>query len=161
MQAQPNQRPQRNRHQLVLREEFTTHLYRAFEAGKARRKHLIWPKAPAHGIVHGQAEAKCCHQLVQLGHTVHAAQQYEFGHRAGQRCAPSAHQHGDSVQRSAVAPGGKPVRYPMRREQRTEHEKTAVRKIDDARDAENQRQPGSHQEQRGGVTQPVEQLDDD
>ena len=46
----------------------------------------------------------------------------------------------------------------MRREQRTQHEETAVGKIDDARDAKNQRQAGGHQEQRGGVGQAAEEL---
>ena len=46
----------------------------------------------------------------------------------------------------------------MGRDQRPEHEETAVREVDDAGDAKNQRQPGGHEEQSGGVAQPIEQL---
>ena len=48
----------------------------------------------------------------------------------------------------------------MRGEQRAQHEKTAMRKIDDARDAKDQRQPRRHQEQRGGVGQAAKELDE-
>ena len=40
-----------------------------------------------------------------------------------------------------------------------EHVERAMREIDDARDAEDQRQPGRHHEQRGRAGQPVERLD--
>ena len=42
-----------------------------------------------------------------------------------------------------------------------EHVERAVREVDDARDAEDQRQPGRDQEQRRRAGQPVEQLDEE
>ena len=46
----------------------------------------------------------------------------------------------------------------MGRHQRPQHEETAMREIDDAGDAKDQRQPRGHEEKRGGVAQPIEQL---
>ena len=67
-------------------------------------------------------------------------------------------EHGQRIRPGRLSPFGPPVGHRVRSPQRAQHEKTAVRKIDDPGHAEDQRQTRSHQKQGGGVAQPVEQL---
>ena len=56
----------------------------------------------------------------------------------------------------AVEPGGE-----GRRQVGADHVQRAVREIDQVHDAEDQRQPGGHQEQHDAELEPVQPLDED
>ena len=72
VQAQPDQRPERNHRQLVDGEKLVADLHRALEPGEARCKHLVRPKTPLHRVMHRQAQAEGRDQLVQLGRARHS-----------------------------------------------------------------------------------------
>ena len=158
VQAQPDQRPQHQSEQLPGREIRLAQLDRALEARKARREHLFRAKEPAHRVVQRQGQAEGGHQLVQLRRVAHALEQRDFGHGPEQGGHTRAHQDHRAVAPGAVRHVGPPVCHRMRRPQSAQHEEAAMRKVDDPGHAKNQRQPGGHQEQGGGVAQAIEQL---
>ena len=144
VQPQPHQWPQHDGDDMPGGQKLACNFNRPFQARKARCKHLIRPKGPQHHVVHEQRQAKSGHQLVQLRHTQHTAQQQHLNHRA-QRCrARCTHQHGPRVAPSTVTPAGQPNSDDMRRQHGPQHVKTAVRKVNNARHTKNQRQPRCH-----------------
>src|SRR3989344_4146560 len=89
------------------------------------------------------------------GPLVDAAQQHHL-HQSAQR----PHHHRRQQQRGPEAQAGAQLGHQRIGHIDADHEERAMRKVDDARDTEDQRQPGAHQEQRGGPRQSVEQLND-
>ena len=158
VQPRPHQRAQRHAQQLPARKLRLPQADRALQARKAGGEHLLRAKPPEHGVVHRQRQAKGGHQLVQLGGTAHAAQQQPFHQRPAQPGQRRPQQHGRRVAQRRFGQPGPPVHQRVRRHQSAQHEKTAVRKVDDAGDAKNQRQPAGHQKQGAGVAQAAQQL---
>ena len=75
-----------------------------------------------------------------------------------QCCSNSAKHHGQEVQSGMLRPTRLPLGDQGARQQRTQHVKTAVGKIDNAGDAKHQRQARSHDEQGACVAQAIQAL---
>jgi len=94
--------------------------------------------------------------LEKLRRLINAAQQQKLNHRPecshhqrrGENAAPKA-EPADEL-------GSK-----RRRQIQPEHIERAVRDIDDAGDAENERQAGAHEKQARGRSEPIERLEQD
>ena len=116
----------------------------AAETGSARAEQVLGSPQPERSVVDDQKDGEGRQQLEQLRRRINAAQQQKLDRRA-------QHRDTDCAQHNAAP---KPERTAHRRHQRDgdvgpEHIERAVRDVDNARDAEDQRKPGGDEEQAG------------
>ena len=125
------------------------------EARGARPEELLGPPCPKHGILHDENDGKGRQQLKQLRRLVDAPHEQNLDCGAGQ----PDHDRGNQERRPE--PG---ARAQQRRQGvgkvNAQHIERAMREIDDARDPEDQRQPGRDEKKRGRPGKSVEQLYD-
>ena len=140
--------------QVVGREGLAEEIDRALEAGRARTEQIARPPDQQREILDDERDAEGSEQLKQFRRVVDAAQQQHFDERAdrgdGQRGehdrAPEADGAAQSVGQRVPDIGAK-------------HVEGAMREIDDAGDAENDRKSGSDEKQRAGAGEPCDELD--
>ena len=128
-------------------------------AGEARRtgpEQILGAPQPERGVTDDQHQRKGGEQLEQLGRAVDSAQQHDFDHRADEADRKRG-QHDAAPETDRTADMGRQ----RIRDVEPQHIEGPVREIDDAGDAENQRQSGGEQEQTGGGRQPVKRLEEE
>ena len=128
---------------------------RAVQSLHARTELVLGAPDREHRVAHDQHDAERRRQLQQLGRVVQALQQQALDQRAEKR---DDDRGGEDAGREA----GEAVAEALAerpREVCAEHEQRAVREVDDARDAEDQRQAGGNQEQRRRGREAVEELE--
>ena len=152
MKREENQRPERDQQQVVRRELAAGDRDRAFEAGRARPEAIFRAPEPQREILEEQHQRESREQLQQLGRAVDPAQEHGLDERASRRDERRGRRDArPEADRWRERHGGI----------HAQHVKRAVREVDDARDAEDQRQPGGDQEQRRSVGQAVQELQQD
>jgi hypothetical protein len=147
-------RAERDEQEVVARKTAAEDLDRAAQAGRARAEQVLRSPQPQHRVVDHQHQREGREQLEQLRRLVDAAKENDLDQRAD---------HGDHQRRSDdAAPEAEPaadLRGEAVGEIDAQHVERAVRDIDDARDAEDQRQAGRDEEQPRCRRQPVEGLE--
>ena len=153
MHADQDDRPNRDQEQVVGRKATVEDFDRAPQARRTRPEQVLVAPDPERGVVDHQQDREGGEQLEQFRSLVDAAQQRDLDqsadrgdeHRSQQQAAPEAQTSAD-LGRNAVG------------DVDAQHVKRAVGDIDDARDAEDERQAGADEEQPGRGGQPVERL---
>ena len=150
-----DQGPEGDHREVVGREELAEERHRPAEARRLGAGLVVRAPDEGHGVGHHEHEGEGEQELVQLGRPVHAPQQRHLeqppreGH--GQRREQRAHVEGRRPQRQYVDEGVRRVRR--------QHVEGAVGEVDDAGDAEDQRQPRRDEKQEHRVREPAEELD--
>ena len=142
VQAQQHEWPHGDEQQVIGRELAAQQLNRTLQTRCTRAKQFFRAPQPQGGILDHQHQRKRGQQLKQLRRFVDAAQQADFR----QRTEYAAHQWREQ-QRRPEADDGLQHFHAGKGQIRTQHEEGAMRKVDDARDAKNQRQAHGHQKQ--------------
>ncbi len=142
--------------QIVGRERLAEEIDRALEARRARPEQIVRPPDQQHEILDDQRDAEGREQLEQFRRVIDAAQQQHFDQRADR---------GDDRARRATiaAPEAEGAAEPVGQRVAdigAEHVEGAMREIDDAGDAENDRQAGGDQKQRAGAREPGDELNE-
>ena len=141
-------RPERDDEQIVVRDDDAEELEPAREAWRTRDAELL--RAPQHAreIAEDQHQRVGEEQLVQLLAAVEMAQQQPLDHAAEQRDRERGAEHREP---EIARDRAEPLRD-LPRHVGAEHVETAVREVEHAQHAEDQRQAGRHDEQehRGG-----------
>ncbi len=154
MQRQQHQRADDDQEQVVARQLAAEHFDRAAQAGRARPEQIFRAPQPERGVVDDQHQREGGEQLEQFGRAIDPPQQHDLDQRAdgaddergGDDAAPEAERAAD--------PGGERIG-----DVGPQHIEGPVRDIDDAGDAEDQRQADGDKEQAGRGGQPVERLE--
>ena len=141
MQRQQHQRADDDQEQIVARQPAAEDFDRAAQARRARPEQILRSPEPQRRVVDDQHQREGRQQLEQFGRAIDAPQQHEFDQRAeraddqrgGDDAAPEA-EHAADLGRERIGDVG------------PQHIEGAVRDIDDAGDAEDQRQAGGDRE---------------
>ena len=145
-QQQPQQtqhhRARHNQKQVIGGELPPQNRHRAGESGRAGPEQLFGAPEPQHAILDDQAEGKSGEQLKQLRRAVNAAQQQHLD-----QSAQGGHSQRSQQQRRPKTNAGTQVGHQRIGNVNADHEKRAMGEIDNAGDAKNKRQAGSHQKQ--------------
>ena len=155
-QHQPEQaehdRADDDREQVVAREALAEDADGAGHARCARAEDVVGTPGPQGGIADDQHERERGQQLVELGRAVEAAQDRHLDHGAERRHRQRGDQHA-GPEPECTGQAGERGGERDRRVQ-AQHEERAVREIDDARHAEDERETARDEEQcrRGGQT---------
>ena len=158
-QQQP-QRPQHSRadhdeKQVVGGEAPAQDLHGAGQPRRARAQQLLRPPQAQHQVLEDQGQRKGGQQLKQLGRVIDAPQQQHLHQRPDQ-----PHRHRRQQQRRPEPDDPAQPLHQGVGDVDAHHVERTMRKVDDARDAEDQRQAGGHHEQGRRAGQAVEQLDE-
>ena len=153
MESYQRQRRDRGKEQIVARQLAAEHFDGAAQAGRARAEQIFRAPKVERGVVDDQYQREGGKQLEQFGRAVNSSQEHDLDQRAdaadddGGRndTAPEAERAGDL--------GGEGIG-----DIGPQHIEGPVRDIDDAGDAEDQRQAGGDEEQAGGAGESVEGL---
>ena len=140
--------------QVVAGEPPAQDVHRPAQARCTGAEQILRAPQPQRGVLDHQHQGKGGQQLEQLRRAVDAAQQQHLDCRADDA-------HGQCRQHQR-RPETQHRPQPLDRavgDVDPQHEKRAVREVDDAGDAKDQRQPRRHQKQRRRAGQAVEQLD--
>ena len=152
-----HQRPHCDQKQLVARKSVAEDIDGAGETGRARPQDVERAPDLDHHVLHDQHHAEGGEQLEQLRHAIDAAQQDELHHHTDHPDRDGRQQHTEEEHRQAgieIEQAGNDGDAEIG----PQHVEGAVGEIDDPRDAEDDRQAGGNDEQRGGAGQPVERL---
>ena len=150
----------RDQHQVVARQRLAQDHHGTPEIGRARSQLVLRAPAPERQVLDHQDDAEGGDQLEELGRAVDAAEDEDLDERAD-----DAHDQCRAEQRQperAVA-AAEPVAEEADEGQAeigAQHVERAVREIDHARDAEDQRQAGRDQEQAGSTGEAGQDLDE-
>ncbi len=157
---QPPQREQHGRsdddeQQIVGRHRAARDVDDSGESGRARAEQVLRAPAGERRVLHDQHDAERRQQLQQLRPAIKPAQQrrLEKGAERGDEERRQCHRAPVAQRRAAHALDQAVGRV------RAQHHERAVREVDDARDAEDQRQSRRDQEQRRSAGETVEDLD--
>ena len=158
MQGEEHGGPERDQHQLVLGKPLAEDRDRAGKSRRPRPEQVLGPPDHDHQLAHDQHDAEGREQLEQLRRRVDPPQQQDLDQSAEpaddqggeQDCEPEAERRGAAAEPAGQAHG----------EIGAQHVERAVGEVDDPGDAENDREAGCDQEQRGGGGEAVQQLDD-
>ena len=146
-------RAHRDQEQVVARKPPAEDIDRAPQARSARTEQIFRSPYPKHGVVDDQHQREGREQLEQFRRLVDAPQQHDLDHgadggdddrgrdNAAPEAEPAAHLRGEGVGEIGA-----------------QHVERAVRDIDDAGDAEDQREAGGHKKQPRCRSEPVEGL---
>ena len=126
-----------DQHEVIGREVAPKNADGAREARGARPEELLRPPCPEHGVLHDENDGKGRKQLTQLRCLVDAPHEQDFDCGAGQ---PDRNR-GNQERRPEPGARAKQRRQGIGQID-AQHVEGAMREIDDARDPENQRQPG-------------------
>jgi hypothetical protein len=149
-----HQRADEDEKEVVARQPAAEHVDRAAQAGRARAQQVLRPPQPQHRVADHQHEREGGEQLKQFRRAVDAPQQHDLD------CG--ADEPDQDRRRDNAAPEPEPARDARRdgrRDVGAQHVKRAMGDVDDAGDAEDERQSGGDQKQTGGGRQPVESLE--
>ena len=154
MQADEHDGPDDEQEEVVLGELAAEDLHRAAQARGARPEQVFHAPERRHDVAQQQHQRERRQQLEQLGGVIDAAQERDLyqcsqqreRRRRGEHAAPEA-EHPAQARGAGIGDVG------------AQHVQRAVRHVDDARDAENQRQPRRQEKQRRGVRQAVQGLE--
>jgi hypothetical protein len=153
MQPDEHDRPGGDEEEIVARQAAVEQLDRAAQPRRARSEQILVAPDEERGVVDHQEDRERGEQLEQLGCLIDAPQQHHLDQRTD---------GGDGERRQDQAPpeaepaadlGGDAVGNVD-----AQHVERAVGDVDDAGDAEDQRQPGADEEQPGRRRQSVERL---
>ena len=141
MQRQQHHRADKNQEQVVARQLAAEHFDRAAQARRARPEQVFRSPQPERGVVDDQHQREGGEQLEQFGRAINPPQQHDLDQRAddaddkrgGDDAAPEAERAADM--------GGEGIG-----DVGPQHIEGPVRDIDDAGDAEDQRQAGGDEE---------------
>ncbi|GAV36553.1 hypothetical protein ROTAS13_04241 [Roseomonas sp. TAS13] len=157
VQQQPEQaqhhRPGRDEQQVVEGKAAAGDLHEAAHPARAGQGKLRRAPEAQREVLQDQHHAEGGQQLEQFRRPVHAAHHRQFQHRADQPRGERGEQHAQH----------EPFRIARQARQDApadigaEHGQAAMREVHDPRDAEEDRQARSHQEERGGPGQPRQQ----
>ena len=146
---------QRDQQEIVARERSAEQRNGALEARRARTEQLVGPPDNQHQILDHQRDAEGREQLEQLRLVVDATQQRHLDERAERGDGEASHERrrpeADRAARALDAAVG---------DISAEHIEGAVREIDDARHAENDRQSAGDEKQRAGAGEAGDELDE-
>ena len=156
-QGERHQRTEADDREIVGRKELTRYGHRAREPGCRRSRFIVGAPEVPHGIGYDQHEGESQQELVQLGCAIHAPEQEHLDESA---------QRGDDAGRQDHR------RVECRRAQgqrrgervgqvRGEHVEGAVGEIDDARDAEDEREARRDEEEEHRVCEAAQELDEE
>ena len=133
-------------------------LDRAGEARRARPEQVLGAERGEDRVAHDEHDGEGGGELQELGRGIQALQQQPLDQRADERHGKRGQQHArPERQRAAAEDAGDEVAERVGAI-RAEHVQRAVREVHDARHAEDEREPGRDQEQRGGAGQAVQEL---
>ena len=152
-----HQRSHRDQEQLVGREAVSQDVERTTQPRRARAQDIERAPDLEHQVLHDQDDAEGGEQLEQLRHLVDPSQQHELHRHADQPDADGGRQHGGEEHRKAAG-DVEQARDERDAEVGAQHVERAMCEIDDARDAEHDRQPRRNDEQRRGAGEPVQRL---
>src|SRR6185437_2241910 len=144
---QQDERPDGDEQQLVLRERLPEDDDRPAEPGRSWAEQVLGAPDLERDILDDEDDAEGGKKLEQLGRRVEAAQQQTLddetdeGDDERRRDQPCPKAQRRMRQRAGQRVG----------DERAQHVKRAMREIDDARDAEDERQAGSDEKQRRGA----------
>ncbi len=108
---------------------------RALESRRARTEQILRSPDVQHRVADDEHDAKGCDELQQLGRAIQTPQQRRFDERAKQPDAERGEQHRAPVTQAA---GGEAADQAVG-EVSAQHHERSMSKIDDARDAEDER----------------------
>ena len=154
VQADQHDRPGDDQEQVVAREAAIENFDRAAQARRARSEQIFVAPDPERRIVDDQQHREGGEQLEQLRRLVDAPKQQDLDQRADRRDQQRGEHDGAPEAKSAAHLGRDAVGNVD-----AQHVERAVGDVDDARDAEDQRQAGADEEQAGGGRKPVECLE--
>ena len=152
-----DQGPEDDHREVVGREELAEERHRAREARRLGAGLVVRAPDEGHGVGHHEHEREGEQELVELGRPVHAPQQRHLeqaARRAPTASAASSARHVEGRAPPSGSDGDERVRQVRR-----QHVERAVGEVDDARDAEDQREAGRDEEQEHRVGEPAEELD--
>ena len=151
-------RAHRHEEQIVLRHGVAEDAHGTCEAGRARSKKVGGAEDGEHGIAHDEHHAECRRELKELGCCVEALQQQYLDQCADERYGECGGDDTEPERRAAAADDRREEIACTVGEVRAQHVERPVREVDDARDAEDERQARRDEEQRGGRRQAVQEL---
>ena len=136
-------RTEPDQEQIVARHVLAEKIDRALQSRRAAAQQIARPPDQDHEILDHQGQAERRQQLKQLGRVIDPPQQHHFDQHAD---------HGDDQRRGDdAAPKTDRTGKPLGQREchiGAEHVERAMGEIDDARHAEDDRQPRRHEEQR-------------
>ncbi len=153
MQCDQHERAGRDQEQIVGRQISAEDFHRAAQPGRPRPEHVLRTPDPQRGVIDDQHQRKGRKQLEQLRRAIDPAQQDDFDQGADQSDQDCGCENAAPEPERAANRAGE-----RRRHIGAEHEQRSMRDIDDARDAEDQREPGGDEKQARGGGEPVERL---
>ncbi len=124
---------------------------------RARAQEILRPPPPEHRVAHDERHRKRGQQLEEFGGCIDPAQHRHLDQRTHCRSEDCGHRHAPPEAQRGASP--EPLDAAVR-EVDAQHVQRAMGEVDDARDAEDQRQPHGHQEERRRARQPVQELDE-
>ena len=154
VQADQHDRPGGDQEQVVAREAAIENFDRAAQARRPRSEQILVAPDPERRVVDDQQHREGGEQLEQLRRLIDAAKQQDLDQRADGRDQQRGEHDGAPEAEPAAHLGRDAVGNVD-----AQHVERAVGDVDDARDAEDQRQAGADEEQAGGGGKPVERLE--
>ncbi len=154
-QTAEDNRPERDQDQVITWNLLAEDIHRAPEAGCTPAEQVARPPDQHHEVLDHQGQAERGEQLKQLRRMIDPSQQ--------QRLDQDTNESDNQRRRHDAAPETKGTRKPFGQGERNisaKHIEGAMREIHDARDAENDRQTGGDQKQRGCTRQPGQELNE-
>jgi hypothetical protein len=142
-------RAERDQEQVVLRELSPGDAHGAGQSRRARAEHVFGSPGPQREVLDHQHEGECREELQQLRRAIDPSQQQELYENPEEPDKKCRQRHARPEPDLRREPHG---------EVHPEHVQRAVGEVDDAADAEDERQPGGDEEQRARAGEPVQEL---
>ena len=148
-------RAEHDQEQIVGRDILAEEIDRALEAGRAAADQIVRAPDQHHEVLHHQRQAEGGEQLEQFRRMIDPAQQ----HHLDQHAEDGDDKGGDDDAAPKAERAGKALGQ-RERDIGADHVEGAMGEIDDAGDAEDDREAGRHQEQRCRAGETGQELDD-
>ena len=148
-------RTEPDQEQIVGRNVLPEKINRALKSGRAAAQQIARSPDQHHEILDHQRQAERRQQLKQFGRVIDPPQQHHFDQHADD----GDDQRGGDDAAPKPDRAGKPLGQ-RERDIGAEHVERAMGEIDDARDAEDDRQPRRHEEQRRRARKAGQELND-
>ena len=153
MQRDQHQRRDRDQENVVARHAPPENVDGAAQTGRPRAEQILGSPKPQRRVVDDQKQRESGEQLKQFRRRINASQQQHFDQRADDTDRDRADDDPAPEAQRAVEPGRQ-----CNGDIGAKHIERAVRQIDDAGDAEDERKAGCDQEQTGRRRQTVDRL---
>ena len=145
-------RTEHDEEQVVLGKLPAGDAYRTGQARRARPQHVLRPPRPERKVLDDQNERKGSEQLEKFWCPIDPPQQGKLDEKTKDAYCECRERHAEPEADALRQPDG---------EIHAEHVQRAVGEVDDAADAEDERQPGGDQEERARTGEPVQELQED